>query len=361
MPVGRVWEGHLERDLAVSLRLRGYDDPHLATDRGSGLARTVLAPKWIIASTTAGGGDLSRGRVVPAVVLTAAPVDRKSASVNDTRERAVTVDDGAQLWTRSSGPEDGTPVVLCHGGPGLWDGLGAVAAMLDSTRHVHRYDQRGCGRSTGPHDYRLERALADLDALRRHWGYERWTVFGHSWGATLVLAYAWTYPEHVQAVIHCGGTGPGSEWRPPYYAEIARRLTVEQQTRRDELEGRERSWDEEVEYRVLCWLPDYADPVMAETWARAEASVPFEINWRANRELWSGRPDLIAPARKVTAPTLIIHGEKDPRPIANVRRLLDVLPDATLAAIPDAGHSPWLEAPTVVSGHLNSFLSAHGQ
>ncbi|MFF0231646.1 alpha/beta fold hydrolase [Micromonospora sp. NPDC005254] len=272
----------------------------------------------------------------------------------------MTVDDGARLWTLSSGPAGGSPVVLCHGGPGLWDYLGPISAMLDPAHHVHRYDQRGCGRSTGPHDYRLDRALADLDALRRHWGYDRWTVFGHSWGATLVLAYAWTYPEHVQAVIYCGGVGPGTAWRAPYHAEVANRLTAGQQERRDELERRKRSWEEEVEFRMLCWLPDYADPSRAEVWARAAASAPFEINWQANRALASGLPDATTLAAKVTAPTLIIHGEQDPRPLANTRRLLDILPGATLATIPEAGHFPWLEDPTAVSTRLNAFLSAHG-
>ena len=280
--------------------------------------------------------------------------------MNEIRESAVTVDDGAQLWTMSSGPTGGSPVVLCHGGPGLWDDLGPIAAMVDTTHHVHRYDQRGCGRSTGPHDYRLDRALADLDALRRNWRYDSWTVFGHSWGATLVLAYAWTYPEHVRAVIYCGGVGPGTEWRAPYHAEVARRLTAKQQERRDDLELRERSWDEEVEFRMLSWLPNYADASRAEMWARDAASVPFEINWRANRELWTGRPDEIALTTKVTAPTLIIHGEQDPRPLANTRRLLDIVPSATLATIPDAGHSPWVENATAVSAELNAFLSVHG-
>ena len=280
--------------------------------------------------------------------------------MTEIRKRHVTLDDGAQLWTLSSGPVDGPPVVLCHGGPGLWDGLGPVATMVDQNHHVHRYDQRGCGRSTGPHDYRLDRAIADLEGLRRHWGYDRWTVFGHSWGATLVLAYAWTYPERVRGVIYCGGVGPGTEWREPCQAEVAKRLTAKQQERRDELEQQEaRSWDEEVEYRILCWLPDYADRSRAQAWAREAASVPFEINWQANRGLGADRPDVITFAAKVTAPTLIIHGEQDPRPLSNVRRLLDVLPSATVVPVPNAGHSPWLEAPTAVSAELNAFLAAN--
>lgn len=284
---------------------------------------------------------------------------RRTASlvpVSDVRERPIDIDDGAQLWTVSSGPIDGQPVVLCHGGPGLWDNFGPVAALLDSIFHVHRYDQRGCGRSTGPDDYRLARAVADLDSLRGSLGHERWTVFGHSWGATLVFAYATTHPDRVQKVVYCGGTGPGSEWRDPCRTESAKRLTSEQRDRLDALEGRERSWAEEVEFRMLSWLPDFADPAAADSHLRAEASVRYAINWAANKELGADRTDPYALADQVTAPMLIVHGEQDPRPLSNVGRLLDVVPNATLAAIPGAGHAPWFEKPAVFSDQLHAFL-----
>lgn len=59
---------------------------------------------------------------------------------------------GASLWTASQGA--GVPLVLCHGGPGLSDNLEAVAEMVDDLALVHRYDQRGSGRSRsdGPFD-----------------------------------------------------------------------------------------------------------------------------------------------------------------------------------------------------------------
>ncbi|WP_052710912.1 alpha/beta fold hydrolase [Pseudofrankia sp. DC12] len=53
--------------------------------------------------------------------------------------------DGTRLWTEVSG--GGPPVVLGHGGPGLWDYLAPVAALLDDVFTVIRFDQRGCGRS----------------------------------------------------------------------------------------------------------------------------------------------------------------------------------------------------------------------
>jgi proline iminopeptidase len=61
--------------------------------------------------------------------------------------RRVPTEDGELLWTATVGTEP--PPVLCHGGPGLWDDQGPVARMVEDLATVHRYDQRGCGRSCG--------------------------------------------------------------------------------------------------------------------------------------------------------------------------------------------------------------------
>ncbi|MFE7414798.1 alpha/beta fold hydrolase [Streptomyces laurentii] len=99
----------------------------------------------------------------------------------------IRTDDGVRLWARrtGSGPE---PLVLCHGGPGIWDTLGEVEAGLGDRYTAHRWDQRGCGRSEGrdggPTAYTLDRAVADLEAVRRGFGLERMVLLGHSWGAS---------------------------------------------------------------------------------------------------------------------------------------------------------------------------------
>ena len=85
---------------------------------------------------------------------------------------------GARLWTASQGV--GTPLVLCHGGPGLSDNLGPLAVMIDDIARVHRFDQRGGGRSSTGCPLDVDTLVADLDALRGHWGHERWVVGGHS-------------------------------------------------------------------------------------------------------------------------------------------------------------------------------------
>ncbi|MGW7363643.1 alpha/beta fold hydrolase [Streptomyces sp. NPDC054841] len=119
----------------------------------------------------------------------------------------LTTDDGVRLWAERTGA--GEPLVLCHGGPGLWDMFREVAAALTDDAAVHRWDQRGCGRSERRGPYSLARSVADLEAVRQHFGLTRMALLGHSWGATLALRYALDHPEHVSRLVYVSGTGIG--------------------------------------------------------------------------------------------------------------------------------------------------------
>ena len=112
---------------------------------------------------------------------------------------------GVSLWTATQG--SGPPAVLCHGGPGIYDYLEPVAAMIHDLATVHRYDQRGCGRSQDEPPCDVATFVADLDALRAHGGYESWTVIGHSWGAFLAHSTLSSIPN--ESVVWC--TSPARE------------------------------------------------------------------------------------------------------------------------------------------------------
>ena len=95
--------------------------------------------------------------------------------------------------------------LFLHGGPGA--GCFPNHARFFSPGHyrVTLLDQRGCGRSTPKGEIinnTLVTLVQDIESLRIHLGYDRWdVVLGGSWGTTLALAYAQTYPERVGGMV----------------------------------------------------------------------------------------------------------------------------------------------------------------
>lgn len=114
------------------------------------------------------------------------------------------VSDTHAVYYEVSGNPKGKPAIFVHGGPG--GGCDAKhRRFFDPAKYrIVLFDQRGCGRST-PHaslDDNTTWALAsDMEQLREKLGIERWLVFGGSWGSTLALAYAETYPERVSELV----------------------------------------------------------------------------------------------------------------------------------------------------------------
>jgi proline iminopeptidase len=268
--------------------------------------------------------------------------------------------DGVRLRTTTSG--DGQPLLPCHGGPGQWDYFEPVADLVDDLVTVHRYDQRGCGRSSPGGPYTVSRYVEDIEALRRPFGHDSRMVGGHSWGATLALAYAWQHPERVDAVFYVSGVGLGSEWRQAYRTEGRRRLTSEQHDRYLELRGvQSRSAAEELEYLSLGAARDFADRATALEKARQHYEGGFAVNMKANGLIGAEvggwiEGESVARCRNLHIPTLVVHGELDPRPSWGGDSLCDALPDVRRVVIGGAGHLPWVEQPKELRDALRSFL-----
>src|SRR6202035_2954350 len=114
------------------------------------------------------------------------------------------VGDGHELYVESVGREGGIGAVYLHGGPG--SGCQPDHRRLFDPERFHAvlFDQRGCGRSTPKRSREantLPHLIADLEAIRTKFGFERWLVVGGSWGATLALAYAQAHPERVSGIV----------------------------------------------------------------------------------------------------------------------------------------------------------------
>ena len=268
-------------------------------------------------------------------------------------------DDDPRLWTVEDGA--GRGAVLCHGGPGLWDYLAPVSLIAQGSARVVRWDQRGCGRSGPAPVHSVLRYIEDMEAIRTAFGIEKWIVGGHSWGATLALHYALRHPERTHALIYISGTGIGRAWNAAYHDEADRRRTSTERARLSWLADRPRTPAEEREYRFLSWLPDFASRDAAEALI-GQLDAPFTINREANRQIvretktWI-EANLAMQCKTIDAPTLMIHGELDPRPVWAIDSLAAALPNASVETLAGVGHLPWLEAPAAFSQRLQSFLS----
>jgi proline iminopeptidase len=56
----------------------------------------------------------------------------------------VPADDACRLWAAETG--HGTPLIMCHGGPGLWDMFGTLAEHERERLLITPAARRGCSR-----------------------------------------------------------------------------------------------------------------------------------------------------------------------------------------------------------------------
>jgi pimeloyl-ACP methyl ester carboxylesterase len=120
------------------------------------------------------------------------------------RERRVATN-GIELHVVEAGPEDGTPVVLCHGFPELaYSWRHQIPALAGAGYRVIAPDQRGYGESDRPapiEDYDIHHLTGDLLGLLDDVGADQAVFVGHDWGSMVVGQMALLHPDRVAGVV----------------------------------------------------------------------------------------------------------------------------------------------------------------
>ena len=103
-----------------------------------------------------------------------------------------------------SGNSEGYPVIYLHGGPG--DCINPRVRRLYNPKkyNIIMFDQRGCGKSK-PHCHTEKNTtqllISDIEKIREWIGCDTWLVSGGSWGSSLALLYAQSYPTRTSGLI----------------------------------------------------------------------------------------------------------------------------------------------------------------
>ncbi len=114
------------------------------------------------------------------------------------------VSDVHELFYQLGGNPGGKAVMVLHGGPGAGCRPQNFRYFNPEKFHVILHDQRGSGKSK-PYaelkDNTTQHLVEDIEKLRKHFKLGKVILFGGSWGSTLALAYAETYPENVAGMV----------------------------------------------------------------------------------------------------------------------------------------------------------------
>lgn len=286
-----------------------------------------------------------------------------SGSLVEAEDGFIDIEGGALFYTTKGA---GEAIVVLHGGPGfdhrqflpfIWE--------LAADYRVILFDQRGTGHSSAPIDAEsisIETFIADIERVREKFGISRMNLLGHSWGAILAMHYALRHPENLKSLVLCSTAASVESFaemranyeadRDPRDAETLQNMYASEEFLKGNPEAWERFW------RVF-FKPYFKDQSLVEKMdLRFEENTIKNCNLVAGHILRSvGEFDLHSDLSAIRCPTLVVHGEADPMPVAYARRIHQSIPGSELVELPDSGHWIFVDATQAFTRAVVRFLA----
>lgn len=249
----------------------------------------------------------------------------------------------------------GPPVVLLHGFTGSSNGWRGLAEAVGGEFEVIAIDIVGHGQTDAPEDlerYLMRRCVDDLAATVRALGHERATWLGYSMGGRTALQVAVHRPEVVSALILEGAT-PGLATEAERESRVASDEVLAQKIEREGVEAFIDFWENVALFDSQKRMPEERRHRVREGRLRNRGT------GLANslRGMGTGsQEDVRDRIERVEVPTLLITGVLDTKFTDLAREMAQVLPDATMFTIDDAGHAAHVERPDVFASMVLEFL-----
>jgi pimeloyl-ACP methyl ester carboxylesterase len=263
---------------------------------------------------------------------------------------------GVRVHVAEAGRADAPAVLALHGWPQHWWMWRRVIGLLGDDLRIVAPDLRGFGWSGQPADgdFAKERLVDDALALLDALGLERVHVMGHDWGGWVAILLGLRAPERLHTALLLGIAHPWqprttaalNAWRLAYQLPIAAPLLGPAFTRDGRLIraymragwGDMSTWDEDA---AGLYLAAFADP------GRARAS---SLMYRTflTREIAPQLTGAFA-GRRLTMPTRLLFGRRDPLGTAFAEGLERHGDDAAVEIVPGCGHFVPEERPELVA------------
>jgi pimeloyl-ACP methyl ester carboxylesterase len=263
------------------------------------------------------------------------------------------------------------PILLLHGLASATHIWNLVAPLLAGRGYsVTALDQRGHGESDKPASgYDYATIIADdsdaIEALQ----IEKPVLVGHSWGASVALQYAATYPERVTALTLVDGATNQLSQRPGWTREQA---LIDLAPPRFAGTPRE-TFLSYFKSGPLGqqWTPELEDSVLHIVQLREDGTVAprldFENHLQIIGAMWD-QPTVDLYSR-VRCPLKLIIAEQRPtseeqqtflaRRMAGIERIQSILPSVQVVRMPDTIHDIPLQRPRELAEEIMSNATPH--
>jgi len=227
-------------------------------------------------------------------------------------EHTVSVN-GFELRYQLSG--HGDPLLLLHGFLGSGDTWSTILGGLDRFDQHYQLivpDLRGHGGSTNPGgEFSVRQSALDIFALLDHLNIERFRAIGMSGGGMTLLHMATQAPHRVQAAVLISAT--------THFPEQARTL----------MRGTTEEAQTEDGWTLMRTLHHHGDEQIRALWRVAQGFAESQDDMAFTAK------DLAS----ITAPTLVVHGDRDPFFSLDIALSIhDAIPASWLWVVPNGGH-----------------------
>lgn len=269
--------------------------------------------------------------------------------------------DGHRIAYTSTGSPSNPPVILIHG---LMSHRGVWARSMERLQDRFicvAFDLPGFGDSDKPKngDYAIAKQAGRTLEIADHFGFDKFTVIGHSMGGQIATYLAASLaPHRVHKLVSVDGVVTGR------LADKVQNLTRYMVTIGAKFPSSYSFSRMLVEWKPLgCW--------MFNAWFHEPESLPFD-SWKLDRRMamnpeiapstpkaWDSlnATNLTVHLRDILSPTLVIFGKQDGTvPVEQAYIFKEQLTSAQLSVIDNCGHFPMYEKFEDYMATLEGFL-----
>jgi proline iminopeptidase len=276
---------------------------------------------------------------------------------------------GGTVAYRVVGADEGIPLLVLHGGPGLDSRYLDVLSALAESRPVVFYDQLGSGQSDHPVDpslWTVNRFVEELETVRAALGLGECHLFGHSWGGIVAAETAASGRSPVRSMAICN-----TPFSVPRYVSAIEHFRADLPSnvlavlQRHEATGR--TGTPEYSEAVKVYLERHFCRV--SPWPRVVQDVMADIGMQVYLALWGATPfsatgtlqtyDALSRLSAITVPTLLCTGRFCPATPDDTAEYARRIPNATHVVFEHSSHTPMIEEPETFLAVVDTFLRAH--